>query len=447
MAASWETSPDGLTYTFKLAPNIRWHNAAPLNGRALLASDVKAAFEHYAAGGVSTSYFLSVNSMETPDDRTLVVRLDQPEPDFVAPLGTRYLPIFPPELVDDGTLGKRMVGTGPMFVKEANPAKGVIFERNPDYFERAVLLDGMEALIQPDVSARLAGFRAGQTDYAYSIVSGVQDINALLSTNPDTQVNADSPIKYASTFAFQLRDPKWQDERVRRAMTLGIDRDREIAIVYEGSGWYLPAVPWNWTFDQRPSGEEALGRWWRYSPDEAKQLLRAAGVENLQIDYRYYVYSSRTTQTAELYTDTLREIGVTMKPQALNYTEYNSQWVGGTFKDTTFGWMPFGFAPNTPYYEHVHSASPANRWGIKDPQIDEWAVKQRSELDPQIRRELHRRIWDQMQDKLYYLTPASGHTYSVYQPWLRGFRYGGAMGISSLYYDVGDVLAEVWIDK
>ena len=447
LAASWEVSPDGLTYTFALAPDIRWHNVAPLDGRAFTAADVKAAYEVYAADGVATNYFISVDTMETPDDATLVVKLKSPEPDFIAALGTRYLTIFPPELVADGTLESRMVGTGPMILKEARASERIVFEKNPDYFEREVLLDGMEALIQPDLAARLAGFRADQTDYAYSVVSGKRDVEALLSTNPQVQVNASSPIAYTSTFALQLRDPKWQDERVRRAVNLALDREQEISIVYGGEGIYLPMVPWFWTFDERPSGEEALGNWWRYDPEEAQALLKAAGAENLQFDYQYFTYSARNTQTAEVYESMLAPLGIKMSSQALDYTSYNSQWVGGTFPDTSFGWVPFGFSPNTPYYEHVHSTSPSNRWGINDPELDGWAEQQRVELDPTTRREIHRKMWDKYQDQIYYISQPWAPTYDVYQPWLRGFRVGGALGVSTAFYDIGDLVGEMWLDR
>ena len=447
IAKQWEVSPDGLTYTFKLAPSVKWQNVEPLNGRPFIANDVKLAYDRYAGGGLNKGYFQSVDRITAVDDTTLNIGLKQPEPDFLSPLASRYLTLIPHELADDGTTKTRMVGTGPMIMKRLEAGTRLVFERNPEFFEREVLLDGMEVLLQPDAAARLAGFRAKQTDYAYAIVDTVSDVKALLATNPDIQINANSPINYGSTFALQLRNPKWQDARVRRALNLALDFENESQILAGGAGWHLPSTPWFWLFDQRPSGEAQLGRWWRYDPKEATQLLQAAGATDLEFDYPYFTYSSLTARQAELYTDVLQRIGVKMHPAAIDYTSYNSQWVGGTFKDTTYGWVPFGFAPNTPFYEQVHSKSGSNRWGITDTEIDSWAERQRVELNVQARKELHRKIWDKMQDQIYYVTLGQSHTYSVYQPWLRNVRNGGALIVSIIYYDLGDSLGEAWLDK
>ena len=143
----------------------------------------------------------------------------------------------------------------------------------------------------------------------------------------------------------------------------------------------------------------------------------------------------------------LAPLGIKMSSQALDYTSYNSQWVGGTFPDASYGWVPFGFSPNTPYYEHVHSTSPSNRWGINDAELDEWAEQQRVELDPAARKEIHRKMWDRYQDQIYYISQPWAPTYDVYQPWLRGFRTGGALGVSTAFYDIGDMVGEMWLDR
>jgi ABC-type transport system substrate-binding protein len=136
LAASWERSPDGMTQTFKLADGIKWQNIAPLNGRDFVAEDAKLAFERYQTNGVQKSYWTSVTSIEAVDAKTLKVTLSKPLVDFVIPLGSRYQTVFPHELVDDGSITKVAIGTGPMILKEAIPANHVVLDKNPDYWER-----------------------------------------------------------------------------------------------------------------------------------------------------------------------------------------------------------------------------------------------------------------------------------------------------------------------
>src|SRR5205814_1576399 len=102
LAKSWETSPDGLTHTFKLQQGVKWQNIAPLSGRAFKAADVKFAYERYQNEGVHKPYFTNMKSVEAVDDSTVKITLNRPQPDFLIPLASRYTTIHPKELVDSG---------------------------------------------------------------------------------------------------------------------------------------------------------------------------------------------------------------------------------------------------------------------------------------------------------------------------------------------------------
>ena len=78
LAASWERSPDGLVYTFRLAKGVKWQNVAPLNGRDFVAQDAKLAYERYKTSGVHKAYWTSVKSIEAPDPGILKVTLTRP---------------------------------------------------------------------------------------------------------------------------------------------------------------------------------------------------------------------------------------------------------------------------------------------------------------------------------------------------------------------------------
>src|SRR5690606_34521809 len=116
----------------------------------------------------------------------------------------------------------------------------------------------------------------------------------------------------------------------------------------------------------------------------AKQLLQAAGAEDLTFDCIWYSYTeSGNAQPNAMVVDQLRNIGVTMNAQKLEYTQFNSQWTGVTYEDAVDGWSANGFTADTYFSEQLHSASPSNRSrGLQDAQIDEWADAQSSELDP-----------------------------------------------------------------
>ena len=164
LAASWERSPDGLTFTFQIQDNVTWQNVAPLNGRKFTAEDARFALNRYATEGVHQSYYANVAGFEAPEDLTMKINMARATADFLNPLASNKQTIFPREIVDDGRIKTIAVGTGPMILTDLEPGQYVKFEQHYDYWEKQVLLDGFEFLLMPDHPARLAQFRVGNID-------------------------------------------------------------------------------------------------------------------------------------------------------------------------------------------------------------------------------------------------------------------------------------------
>ena len=418
LAASWERSPDGLSYTFHMTPGVKWQNLDPVNGRDFVAEDVKFAYENYQAGGQGSINFANVASIEASDPATLLITMSKPVADFINPLAGRYITIFPHELVDDGSIERRIVGTGPMIMKEAVQASHIKYEKNPDYFRRQVLLDAAEHRIIPDAAARLAAFRAGQTETGYTVVTSLSETRSLLDSNPDVKVQLGVVTSSTTTFAMNLTLPKFQDPRVRQAISLAIDRPSLISIIYEGLGKILPSLPWTFVFDQEPT-EAELGPYMKYDPAEAQRLLSAAGAEGLQINSIYFAYGA-----------------------------YNSQWTGSTLEEaSTSAWQTLGYDADNFFNLQVRTGSPANRWRINDPKMDEWADAQQIELDPEARRAIHRQMWDYEMEQMFRPGIPGGLGFSVLQPWVRGLRSGPLISGSLISYDDGAMIEDVWLDR
>ncbi|MEZ4554447.1 MAG: ABC transporter substrate-binding protein [Dehalococcoidia bacterium] len=447
LATSWERSPDGMTFTFKMTPGVKWQNVAPLNGRPFVAADVAYAYEAYRSGGPSVSNFLNADQIQAVDDTTLKITMKRPVADFLLPLAGRYLVVVPRELMDDGSIGTKAIGTGPMLLKDAQAGGRALFDRNPDYWAADVLLDGFEIRIIIEPAARLAAFRAGQVDYAYSFIQTPQEVKNLLGTNPDIQVQISPLTSNTFTFALNLSMPKFQDDRVRQALSLAMDRELMVTLLGEGVGRSLPVIPWDFVFDEEPTTASGqLGEWWTHDPTKAKQLLSAAGADGLTINSTYYQYGLANTRGSEAYIDQLRAVGVTLNNRSVDYTEFNSQWTTGKLAEaTTSGWQAAGYDADNYFYNQIYSKSPGNRNRINDPQIDQWAEEQQLELDPAARRAIHRKIWDHEMKKMYRITFPQGFAYNAYQASVRGIRTGGRGTATS--YDDGTMVESAWLDK
>jgi peptide/nickel transport system substrate-binding protein len=444
LAQSWERTPDGLRYTFKIAPNVKWQNLDPLNGRTFEASDVKFAYDRYKASGQGTAYFENVSTIDVPDPLTVRITVKKPTADFLFNFAGRYLPIFPHELVDDSTIERRAIGTGPMILKDSAQGVGASYVKNPNYWRRPVLLDGAEQKIIPDASARLAAFRTGQVDYGHLIVTSPSEAKNVLSTNPDAKLQV-SPIVTGVPLALNLQLPKYQDERVRQAISMSMDRASITKILDEGLGKAPPALPWNEIFDKEPTMAE-LGPNMQFNIADAKKLLDAAGATNLEINSVYFAYTARIPRMSEILTDMFRTAGITFKDKAIDYTEFVSQWTTGKIVDaTSYGWQTVGYDADNYFYTQVHSKSPGNRNKINDPQFDAWAEAQQIELNPASRKEIFKKMWDYELKKMYRIAEPSNLSFATFQPWLRGLRGGSAA--SNPAYDGGAMIESVWLDK
>ena len=447
LAESRELGPDGLKLIVQLRPGIVWQNVAPLNGRAFTSEDVAYAYNRYAAEGVHRGNFEFLESIETPDALTVVFNLMRPSPDFIVPLAEQNLAIFPREIVENGSIDRVAIGTGPFIQTEAIQSDHASYIRNPDYWGHEPYLDEYEIRIMPDAAARLAGFRAGQLGTGGATnEAALQDV---LKTNPDIQVTQGRRVKSIFAAVFNQQDPKWQDKRVRQALMLAIDRDEINELLYDGLSETLPVIPWHHVYDHVPTYEAGeLGPWWRYDPDEAQSLLRAAGAEGLTFNYLYW--SGYLGDQTDVWVDQLRRIGVTMNLQSVDYTEFNSQLASVTYPDATLGWDLHGTQADNYFRTQLLSTSAGNWHNINDPELDQWAEDQSVELDPQARREILLKMWHRVLEDAHRVEHPNSAAFGMRHAWLQGVQWtvgNDGLAGSTFGYNNSQFIPYIWLDK
>ena len=170
LAERWEALDD-TTYVFHLRKGVKWHNKPPVNGRELVAEDVKFTFDRFLTEkGNADRYVLeAVDRVEVVDRYTVKFVLKEPFVWLVDVLANpRSMWIIAPEVVQQyGDLKKaeHAIGTGPFLLERYEPNVKTVFKRNPDYFrEGQPYMDGVEWLIVDDPSSALAMYRTGQVD-------------------------------------------------------------------------------------------------------------------------------------------------------------------------------------------------------------------------------------------------------------------------------------------
>ena len=224
LAESWQESEDGLTYEFKLRPNLTFHNGDPLT-----TEDVKFSFDRYQGAG-ATELKEKVATVEIVDPRTIRFHLKEIWPDFMSMYGSTATAAglvvpknYIEKLGEDG-FKQKPVGAGPYKFVSTTPGIEVVLEAFDDYWRKKPNIKTVVLRSVPDVDTRALMLKTGEADIA-AAVEGVA-AQGLMDT-PGMQV---VPSKHASCQWIEFPeqwDPKspWHDIRMRQAVGYAINRE------------------------------------------------------------------------------------------------------------------------------------------------------------------------------------------------------------------------------
>ncbi len=234
LAESWEVSPDGLTYTFKLRSGVKFQDGTPFDSQA-----VKTSFQRRLDVGAAPSYMLEpVASMETPDATTFVMRLKHPVAPFLHYMASSWGPkIISPKALTDNA-GKdhaqtwandHAIGTGPFQLTAFERGQRYELTRFDGYWGQKAHVDKVEIRIIPDIGTQRLQLQSGDLDAI--LHSFPQAELESVKTNPDLQVQDFSSylnnIIYLNTNKEPLSDPA-----LRKALASAINRDSLVTEVY-----------------------------------------------------------------------------------------------------------------------------------------------------------------------------------------------------------------------
>ncbi|MBI2887559.1 MAG: ABC transporter substrate-binding protein [Chloroflexi bacterium] len=451
LAKSWEVSADGKTYTFKLHEGVKFQNLPPVNGRELTAEDVVFSYKDYAASGVQTSYYEMVDRIEAPDKYTVRITLRQPFADFLPGLAEMSF-IRPKELKDeDGNFRKRAIGTGPFIMREWTPKQGVKYDKNPSYFEmnsagqRMPYLDKANMFVIPDAATARAAYRAGQVEVVDTRT--VADTEDVLRSTPDTivQSNGQTMVR-GNVNGLQMRLDKapFNDVRVRRALSMGVDRKAFNETLYEGRG--IMAVGMAWIFFTRTYPKlEDYGPWFQHNPQRAKDLLAEAGFpQGLTINLVDWYLRD---QGIEIIQDHLRSIGVTLRRREVDNPTHVVLLNEKKFEEMTGTiWGNPNYAIDGSIYPWWHSKGSKNFDGLNDPAMDKLLEAQRAEMDPAKRQKILQEVWDRANDQVYQIWWQKPRQNYGWRSYVKNYRTHATIGNSGCY-TTGNLIRMLWLDK
>lgn len=266
LAEKWQGSPSSLTWVFNLRKGVRFHN-----GAAFTAEDVVFKFNRARdprSGHTNPAYYRDIASIEARDSHTVVIRLRQPNQDFLFNLARPDSVIGPKGRVEEQRT--QPVGTGPFRFVSWERGVGVRLERFDGYYEPGLpYLDRVFFRFLPDPNAQIAALKAGDIDV---IGLGLSPENALLVQRDSNLRLVVGTTTTEITVGMNNARPPFNDPRVRRAIQHAVDKKELIQGVMLGFGTPIGS--------HRSPAESCyvdLSGFYSYDPAKARALLQEAG--------------------------------------------------------------------------------------------------------------------------------------------------------------------------
>ncbi len=449
LAERWE-EPDDLTYVFHLRRGVQWHNKPPLNGRELVAEDVKFTFDRFLSekANVLREQLEPVDRVEVVDRYTVKFVLKEPFvwlPNRLADASGMW--IIAPEVVEKfGDLKKpeSAIGTGPFLLERYEPNVKTVFKRNPEYFlQGQPYVDGVEWLVLDDESTGLAMYRTGQIDCGPAPWWSVRqaDLESLQKSHPHL-LYRDFLSIVTSGITMRTDQPPFNDVRVRRAISQAIDRQGIIEAVYL-RGEATPAIgrglpEWSLPVDQLGAG----AKYYQYDPKEARGLLAEAGYPK--------GFKTQLTATSGLGRDLidaaqlvqryLKDVGIEAELKLQEYGAYMATTAQGKYEGMVYAPTTGARDPDGPLYSRYIPDHLLNRGYVNDPKITAMLKEQRRTRDLEVRKKIIYEFQRYEAEQQYYVYANSIMITATWQPYVKNYA-------PNQTFDYGSRVAALWLDR
>jgi peptide/nickel transport system substrate-binding protein len=411
VATDWKASADGLTYTFKIRTDVRFHDGSPLTAADVKASYDKIVFPPQGVRSIRKSAYAMVASVEAPDPSTVVFKLKYPSASLLDNLASPWNVIFPKKILDrdPNYFLKNVMGSGPFKFKAYTRGSTFEGERNPDYFVKdRPYLNGYKFYISPETSVRAAAIRSGRAyiEFRDMPLSEVEGIKRQLG---DKIVVQHTPMVGQFGVAIQNTVKPFTDVRVRRALTLGIDRYTAGRVLYpltglrNVGGLMRPATEWA----MPPAELEKLPGFGR-DPDrsraEARKLLAEAGYPNgFKVVLKNRNVKLPYQDWAVFLIQEWRKIGVEAENRPLETAAFIADGRdNGNFELIVSATVEYLDDPDV-FLRRYTTGDPGNLGRYSDPILDDLFTRQARALDAAERKKLIIDLQKRVLEQAYYM--------------------------------------------
>jgi peptide/nickel transport system substrate-binding protein len=411
LAETWEVSEDNLTYTFHLR-ETNFHDGTPFTS-----ADAEWAINRVIQPDGSGWAFLfsAVDTVEAPDERTLVITLKQPWAPFEADLALYGASITSKAAYEaqGEDLWQHPIGTGPFMFESWDKGSQLKLTKNPNYWDEGKpYLDELVFKVLTDSNARLLQLQGGELDIATDV-----PFNQIepLSANPDFNLVPDAVAKIVYMAMNTRREPL-NDKKFRQALNYAVDKDAIINNILFGAGQpattYLPLMLFH--------DGEAVG--YPYDLEKAKALIaETSAKDGFTLSILTTVGDAVDSQVAQLVAASLQQIGGTVNIEQVEPGIARERVQQTQDFDLSLGYYTTDIIdPDelTAFAVYSKGGTDAVWTGYQNDEVDAWIEEAQVELDSEKREELYKKIQAQHADDapflfLYYPSGRTGTKASI----------------------------------
>lgn len=389
LATKWESSADGLTWTFTLANNLKFSD-----GSAMKASDVKASLDVARAGEKSAwkDVYVAIKEIAASDDKTVKITLKQPYAPLLSVLAMFSSAVLPEAMAKatdvkdyDNTLAWKTKGTGAYYSEGWKKGDPIILKRNTNYWKGTPAVDEVRIEYIPDDNTRVLKLQGGETD-VIDFVPFSQI--AALNTQPNVKAQTFT-IQQTAFVMLNNSKPPLNDVKVRQALNYATDKEAIIKTVYFGQAKVMNApIPMGTYYDKSLTG-------YPYDLEKAKALMASSsGASGFKMDMQVRAGRTDFASTAVILKEAWAKLGVTVDIQTLDLAVIRTNYREGNYMSTPSAWTNDMNDPTEIVnYAMRGGASPFSYWTrYNNPDLNDKITKADLEQDAKKRETLYSEI-------------------------------------------------------
>jgi len=450
IAESWKESDGGKTYTLKIRSGVKFHDGSTLSSRDVKATYDKIIFPPKGVGSSRKGAYAVVSAVEAPDPATVVFKLKWASASFLAGLASPWNFIYKADILakDMNWYEKNIMGTGPFMFVEHVKGSHVVGKKNPNYWDKGKpYLDGFRAIFIRASAAQVAAVRGERAHIQFRGFTPADrdNLKAALGDKITVQESAWDCILLVG---INHEKKPFDDKRVRRALTLALDRHQaseslsRIAIVKSVAGVQVPGTP----FATPPEELNKLAGYWTdigKSRAEARRLLKEAGVpEGYSFTFKNRGIPMPYEPLGVWMIDQWRQIGLNVKQEVIEPAAYFGVIRKGdaeVFMDFQCGYI---VEPDLDMYKFLsNDRNPANYGRYKDPVLDGLYDKQSRATSVEERKRLIRAFEKRLLDEeAHYLMTLQWHRIIPHSSKVKGWQ------VTPSHY-LNNTLDAVWLTE